>query len=160
MQHIADAVKHHDATALEKLFSKAAREKATDLEGGVKRFLSVFPSGFTSWSDPDGGPGETGDYAYGKRTVLLFGNYVVSANGKKYDLYFADYTVNEVDDPDNVGLYALGVAPYNRDAFINPTASSKAFDAWAGQFGIENHKAIGDPSVYVPPTTSTAPAGG
>jgi hypothetical protein len=49
---------------------------------------------------------------HGKQTVLLFGNYKVSANGKNYDLDFADHAVNEVDDPDNVGIYTLGVAPY------------------------------------------------
>jgi Domain of unknown function (DUF5104) len=150
MQHISDAVKHHDVAALKELFSKAAREKATDLDSGLKYFLSVFPSGFKNWSDPDGGPGETGDYAYGKRTVLLFGNYKVSANGKTYDLYFADYTVNQVDDRDNVGLYALGVAPYNAHPFTKPTAASKAFNTWASQFDIKNHTAIGNPGVYVP----------
>ena len=150
MQRIADAVKNHDAAALKKLFSKTAREKATDLDSGLKYFLSVFPSGFKSWSDPDGGPGETGDYASGKRTVLLFGNYKVSANGKTYDLYFADYTVNQVDDRDNVGLYALGVSPYNAHPFTKPTATSKAFNTWASQFDIKNHKATGNPGVYVP----------
>jgi len=32
MQHIADAVKNHDAAELKKLFSTDAREKATDLD--------------------------------------------------------------------------------------------------------------------------------
>jgi hypothetical protein len=150
MQHIADAVKHHDAAALKKLFSPVARAKATGLDAGLKYFLSVFPSGFKSWSDPEGGPGETDEYAYGKQTVLLFGNYKVSANGKNYDLYFADYSVNQVDDPNNVGLYALGVAPYNAHGYTDPTASSKAFDTWASQFGIDNHKATGEPGVYIP----------
>jgi Domain of unknown function (DUF5104) len=150
MQHIADAVKHHDAAALKKLFSKTAREKATDLDSGLKQFLSVFPSGFKSWSDPEGGPGESDVYDHGKQTVLLFGEYKVHANGKTYNLYFADFSVNQVGDPDNVGLYALGVAPYNAHPGTKPTAASKAFFAWASQFDIKNHKATGNPGVYVP----------
>jgi hypothetical protein len=55
MQHIAYNVKYHDAAALEKLFSPLARAKAPNLGGGVEKFLSFFPSGFTSWSDPEGG---------------------------------------------------------------------------------------------------------
>jgi hypothetical protein len=150
MQHIADAVKAHDPAALKKLFSPVARDKATGLDSGVKYFLSVFPDGFTSWSDPEGGPGETDDYSSGKQTVLLFGEYKVRANGKTYNLYFADYNVNQVDDPHNVGLYALGAAPYNAHPGTKPTPSSKAFFAWASQFEIDDHKATGTPGFYVP----------
>jgi len=150
MQRIAVAVKNHDAAALKKLFSTTAREKATDLDGGLKYFLSVFPSGLKSLGEPDGGPGGTGDDENGKQTTVLFANYKVSANGKNYQLYFADYTVNQVDDPHNVGLYALGVAPYNAHPFTNPTAASRAFYAWARQFGIDNHTATGTPGVYIP----------
>ena len=149
MQRIADAVKDHDAAALKKLFSKTAREKATNLDSGLKYFLSVFPSGLKSWTEPDGAPGQTGNYDGGKRTVVLFGNYKVAANGKKYELYFADYTVNQVDDPNNVGIYALGVVP-SRDSGYTASGAKKPFNAWASQFGIKNHTATGDPGVYVP----------
>ncbi len=148
MRHIADDVKHHDAGALEALFSKSARAKAPDLDGGVEKFLSFFPSGFTSWSDPEGGPGETDVSDGGKVIVLLFGNYKVHANGKTYDLTFAHFAVNQMD-PDNVGLYALGVAPYNAFPTTKPTAASNAFSAWANQYGIKKEKATGIPSVYV-----------
>ena len=49
MQHIADGVKDHDAAALKKLFSRTARENAIDLDGGLKYFLSFFPSGKMTW---------------------------------------------------------------------------------------------------------------
>jgi hypothetical protein len=49
MQHIADAVKSPDAAALKKLFSVCAREKATDMDSGLKYSLSVFPSDRKTW---------------------------------------------------------------------------------------------------------------
>jgi len=149
MRHIADDVKHHDAGALEALFSKSARAKAPDLDGGVEKFLSFFPSGFTSWSDPDGGPGESDvSDGNGKLTVLLDGNYKVHANGKTYGLLFVDYAANTWH-PDNVGLYALGVAPYNAYPTTKPTAASNAFFDWAGQYDMKNAEATEIPSVYV-----------
>ena len=147
MQHIADAVKHHDAAALKKLFSSTARQKATDLDGGLKYFLSQFPSGFTKWvSEGDGTEGS--NTSRGQLEEVL-PSYEVFANGKKYDLDFADFTVDQAD-PNNVGIYALGAAPHNAHAYTNPTASSKAFDAWSSQFVNEDGKVYGDPGVYVP----------
>ena len=149
MQHIEDAVKHHDVTALKELFSKTARAKANDLDGGIKNFLSFFPAGFKSLGEPAGAPNETDESDYGKRTVELLAVYKVRADGKNYDVFFADFSVNQDDDPNNVGLYALGVAPFNSNAYVHPSASSEAFDAWTSQFDIVDHKATGTPSVYV-----------
>jgi hypothetical protein len=150
MRHIADDVKHHDAAALKELLSKTALAKATDLDGEVGKFLSFFPSGFTSWSDPDGGPGERDVNNGSGLTVLLQANYKVHANGKTYALFFADFAVNQTH-PDEVGLYALGVAPYNAYPTTKPTAASNAFYDWTGQYGIstKNAEATGTPSVYV-----------
>ncbi|HEX4402065.1 MAG TPA: DUF5104 domain-containing protein [Galbitalea sp.] len=121
MQRIADAAKDHDAAALKKLFSTTAREKATGLDDGLKYFLSVFPSGFKSWTGPeDGGPGETDENEGGNQIRELRPFYKVSANGRTYELYFADYTANQVG-PDNLGLSAF-----------------------------EDHKATGTSDVYVP----------
>ena len=58
MQHIADAVKNHDAAALKRLFSRTAREKATDLDRGLKYFLSIFPSGKMTWKSEGTGSTE------------------------------------------------------------------------------------------------------
>ena len=149
MRHIADDVKHHDARALEALFSKTARAKAPDLDGGMEKFLSFFPSGFTSWSDPEGGPGETDESdGDGKVTVLLDGFYKVHANGKTYILGFEDFAVNTWHS-DSVGLYALGVAPYNAFPTTKPTAASNAFFDWDGQYEIKSGEPTGIPSVYV-----------
>jgi len=148
MQRIADAVKEHDAAALKALFSPPAREKATDLDGGVKYFLSLFPSGQMTWKLE--GLSSGGINEGGKSTVEVFATYEVSANGKKYDLYFAHFPINQVEDPSNIGLFALGVAPHNAHPYTKPTASSKAFNAWASQFENINGKTTGNPGVYVP----------
>jgi hypothetical protein len=104
MQHIADAVKGHDADALKKLFSRTAREKATDLDGELKYFLSFFPSGKMTWELDSFASGGYGD------TDAVYVYYKVSANGKKYDLYFADFKVNTAVAPDNDAAVAIVAA--------------------------------------------------
>jgi hypothetical protein len=148
MQHIADAVKHHDAAALKKLFSPRARENAADLDGGLTYFLSVFPSGKLTWKTK--GTGLTGNTESFKRATELYGNYEVFANGEKYSLHFAYFPVNDFD-PRNVGIYALGVAP-RADFGYTASGAKKPFAVWVSQFGINEttHTATGDPGVYVP----------
>ena len=51
MKLIADAAQNHDAAALKKLFSQRARQKAADLDGGLKYFLSAYPSGHFQLAD-------------------------------------------------------------------------------------------------------------
>ncbi|MEJ1231367.1 MAG: DUF5104 domain-containing protein [Galbitalea sp.] len=146
MQHIADAVKEHDAAALKNLFSPRARENANDLDSGLAYFLSFFPSGKMTWKLESFASG--GDNDYPTETLELFANYKVFAAGKKYDLYFADFTADTAH-ANHLGIYALGVTPYNAQPATAPTAASKAFDLWASQF----HSATtgsGTPGVYVP----------
>jgi hypothetical protein len=150
MKLIQGALKHHDAAALKKLFSKTARDKAPDLDGGIADFFDLFPAGFKNLGEPDGGPGEADVYKFGKKTVELHADYKVKARGKTYDLFFADFTVNQVGDPNTVGLYALGAAPYNPKPGTNPTPASKAFFNWASQYELtDDAEATGIPSVYV-----------
>jgi hypothetical protein len=147
MHRIANAVKDHDAAALKAMFSTHARKKAADLDGGLTHFLSAFPSGPVTWKTE--GTGDSGDNVFLKRATELFGNYVLSANGKKYSLYFAYFSENDFH-PDEVGLYALGVVPYEADPY-SASGEKKPFDVWASQFNIgDNHTAIGDPGIYVP----------
>ncbi len=144
MQHIADAVKNHDAAALKKLFSPRAREKATDLDGGLTYFLSAFPSGPVTWKTQ--GTGMVGNHDFLKKSTELFGNYEVSADGKKCELYFAYFSVNDFH-PDEVGIYALGIVPSADD----PASGAKTpFDEWASQFDMSDDRAIGNPGVYIP----------
>ena len=145
LQHIADAVKGHDVAALEKLFSPAAREKATDLGSGVKYFLSFFPSGRMKTLDLEA-DSSTGDYSQGAEAI--YPQYVVSADGKKYDLTFVYFSVNSLD-PDNVGIYALGVTPHSADPF-SASGALKPFYVWSRAFDNGNFKNPGTPGVYVP----------
>jgi hypothetical protein len=145
LQHIADAVKDHDVAALERLFSPAAREKATDLDSGVKYFLSFFPSGRMKTLELVG-DSSTGDYNQGDEAI--YPQYVVSADGKKYDLFFAFFSVNSFD-PHNVGIWALGVTPYNADRFT-ASGAPKPFYVWSGAFDNGNFTDPGTPGVYVP----------
>ena len=145
LQHIADAVKDHDASALEKLFSPAARKKATDLDAGVKYFLSFFPSGKMKTLELQG-DASTGDYNKGAEAI--YPQYIVSADGKKYDLFFAFFSVNAYD-PDNVGIWALGITPHTADRFT-ASGASKPFYAWSGAFDDGSYTDPGTPGVYVP----------
>ena len=71
------------------------------------------------------------------------------ADGKKYSLNFIDFPVNEVDDPKNVGLWALGVAPYSTDPYT-ATGAKKPFYVWMNSFGSGGDFATRNPGVYVP----------
>lgn len=152
MQQIADAVKHHDAAALKELFSPNARAKATDLDSGLKYFLSVFPTGEMTWKIANGGPGGSALTTSRKEVVEMDAYYDVKANGKKYELFFADVTADNVH-PHNLGIFALGVAQNDSQdsaeytAFGDPTP----FFDWMDMVGIDNIGDLhGNPGVYVP----------
>jgi hypothetical protein len=146
MQRIARAVKGRDASALKKLFSPAARENATDLDGGVKYFLSYFPSGQMTWRLESVASDGVNDYPH--VTEGVYPTYEVSADGKKYDLFFTDFPSNAVD-PDNVGIYALGVTPHSSNPF-NASGGLKPFYAWSRAYHNGNYKDPGTAGVYVP----------
>lgn len=95
MTNIAAAVSSQDAGALKALFSKRALEKATDLDARIDNFLTSFPSGFTWKSD---GAISEAPVEHGLKTKVLQASYTVSADGKDYRLFFADFTVNEIYD--------------------------------------------------------------
>jgi len=146
MHNIVDAVQHHDAGALKKLFSPHARENATDLDGGLTYFLTAFPSGPVTWKTQ--GTGNTGEDDGPKHATELLGHFLVSADSKQYELFFAYFTVNDFH-PDEIGLYALGVEPYDADPYTS-SGSIKPFPLWVSRFNIDNHAATGDPGVYIP----------
>lgn len=72
----------------------------------------------------------------------------MSADGVDYSLFFADFTVNEVEDTENVGLYGLGVTPWVDDWISGPTGP---FFYWKGSFraDVSLMREDGYPSVYV-----------
>ncbi len=147
MQGIADAVKDRDSAALKNLFSTRAREEATDLDGGLKHFVTVFPSGPMTWKVVTTNSATHTEFL--NKTEVLFSLYKVSAGGKDYFLFFVDYTVNQVDDPTNVGLYALGITPYTTDT-ETASGAKKPFFAWEASFQVDPPTVSGDPGVYAP----------
>jgi hypothetical protein len=142
MERIGTAINSHDAAALKAIFSKRALEKATDLDARVDHLLSMFPTGVT-WErrSINGSGGIDGQ----KKTVISQCFYLLSAGGKDYLLFFADFTVNEID-PDNVGVYGLGVTPFtdNRDA-----GTEEPFFWWNGAIQYDESDPDGYPGVFV-----------
>jgi hypothetical protein len=148
MQHIADAVKHHDVAALEKVFSPAARARAADLDSGLKYFLSFFPSGRMTWDVGGAGAGGGGLDEAPNFSWLASADYKVYSGAKTYDLYFANVTL-DTPHPKYLGVYALGIVPYTTD----PSAASgapKPLYLWASQFGMPSYTPTGVPGVYHP----------
>jgi len=147
MKLIADAAQNHDAAALKKLFSPRARQKATDLDSGLKYFLSAYPSGHFTWQTS--GNGLYGVNEFFRQATVLYGNYEASVDGKKYELFFAYFPVNDFH-PDTVGLYALAVVP-SADSGYTASGDRKPYNLWARQFSIgKTDNATGNPGVYVP----------
>jgi hypothetical protein len=146
MTEIAAALNSHDAAELKAMFSPRALEKATDIDARLANLLSIFPTGGLTWTE-DASASE-GSQAYG--TELMKAYYRVSADGVDYSLFFADFTVNEID-PDSVGIYALGVAAWADDRRSGP---SEPFFSWAASMTIDESDEEGYPGVYIPPTIS------
>jgi hypothetical protein len=149
MQHIANAVKNHDATELKKLFSPQARATATNLDAGLKYFLSVLPTGPITWKPEGGDPQCYESNGYTTASVANCSFYTVTANGKPYDLYFADFVVNQ-PDTGIIGIYALGVARDTAGSGVT-SAPPKPFTAWANSHKpYPKGKISGPVGVYVP----------
>lgn len=147
MQLIEDAIEDNDADGLKALFSPTALEQATDLDDGLHYFLSTFDSGRITWESA--GIHSASATEGSKQTIALFCSYNLVADGKKYELYFAYYPVNDVVDPQNVGMYALGVAPHEEDRFT-ASGEPKPFYKWQGSYQFRDHVSSGVPGVYIP----------
>jgi hypothetical protein len=151
MEQIVAAVNNHDAAALKAMFSPRALDRATDIDEGLEYLLAIFPDGGLT---PDWwvGPAAERLYKDGKLTELLLVEYKVSAGGQDYSLFFADFTVNEIIDPNNVGLYALGVTPWPEDhhSWIVEAPSTDPFFIWAESIHADERNEKGYPGVYVP----------
>ena len=77
---------------------------------------------------------------------MLDAFYKVSAGGKDYSLGFEDFTRNDAIDPDNVGLYALGVIPW---AYEVDSVPMDAFIHWFSTIKYDESDPEGYPGVYV-----------
>lgn len=144
MEQIAAAVEDGDAAALKAMFSARAVERATGLDEGIAYFLSLFAEGELSWNLI--GVSAEGEVDHGVKTWMVRPTYEVSAAGKKFTLVFADLTVNDLIDPQNVGLYALGAAARSEPG--EPEVD-EGLRYWNG-FQYDHDGEYGYPGVYVP----------
>lgn len=147
MTQIAAALNKHDAGALKAMFSAPALEQSTDIDGRLDHLLALFPNGGVKWTSWDYDTAER-EYKKGKLTEVWLVQYKLSANGKHYELFFADFTVNEIIDPHNVGLYALGVEPWTSSPMYS---CSGPFFSWACSIHANGNDKNGYPGVYVAP---------
>lgn len=145
MEQIVGAINDRDAGAIKAMFSSRAQADATNLDDGVEYFLSFFASDDVSWERET----VSGDLSSkpGGKSELLRAFYKVTVQGEQYRLYFADFTVNDLIDPENVGLYALGITPWTEGP---KTGEAKAFQFWALGFQLEGPGSDSYPGVYQP----------
>ncbi|OJX69196.1 MAG: hypothetical protein BGO94_11625 [Micrococcales bacterium 72-143] len=148
MVQIADALKSHDAAALKGMFSPYALDRATAIDEGLDYVLSFFPSGEITWQENTVNSKDAA--SHGKKSELLLAYYKVSASGNDYWLYFADFTVNDVVNPENVGIYALGVASWVEDT---RSPEVEPFFRWAAAVDLEGSGTDGYPGIWVPPAS-------
>lgn len=144
MEEIAEALNSRNADALKQMFSPYALERATDLDAGLAYLLAFFPDGGVTWEREI--VNVSGHTQYGKKSLVLLASYIVSANGEDYRLFFADFTRNDIYNPDNVGIYALGVTP-------KPTGGAPAdvgFDYWSSGVNLTTDGEYSYAGVYVP----------
>jgi hypothetical protein len=135
MEEIVEVdLKIQDPLGLRQKFTQYAQaEFATAIDEEIDEFFALFPDGDIVWEPLIDEP-EVRIAADGENeTVLLLPVYRVSADGKDYWLFFADYTVNTID-PDNLGLYAIGVAPRTASG---DSAPEKALFEWADTFDVD-----------------------
>lgn len=144
MEQIAAAVESGDAAALKAMFSARAAERATDLDAGITYFLSLFSDAALTWRLV--GVSAEGEVDHGSKTWMVKPTYRVSAGGNEYTVVFADLTVNDLIDPENVGLYALGAAAWTEPGDI-PVDEGLGY--WNG-FLHDSDGEYGYAGVYVP----------
>jgi len=141
--HIVDALNAHDAAALKSMFTEHARtEYSAEIDDGLTYLLSLFPDGGVVPVDPKYAPSVSGNVTDAGRATLVSSGYTVSSGGKKYSLFFADFTVNQID-PLNVGLYVLGAALETESGH---SGAEMAMNSWGQRVDVD---ASGPPGVFV-----------
>lgn len=145
MAQIAEAINNHDAATLKATFSRYALEGATDIDGGLDYLLSFFPNGGVTWQNK--GVDMSGHNDHGTKSTVLLAVYKVSSGGEDFWFFFADFTVNDLVNPDNVGIYGMGATPWTEDPHVG---ASEQFFNWAGAIDLETKVADGHPGVFVP----------
>lgn len=145
MAHIVDALNTQDAAALRGMFTDyALAEYSAEIDEGVAYLLSLFPNGDVIWRDHGGVPHETGISNQGVWTTLQPSGYEVTSGGNVYSVFFADFVENE-NDPENVGIYALGAVLQTDARDSGPEA---AFFSWTGLVDVDARSG-GPPGIFI-----------
>jgi hypothetical protein len=131
---VEDDLNIQDRSGLGQKFTEHAQAQYPEQLGDeVDELFALFPDGDIVWEplteDPDVRVAADGD----NETILLLPIYRVSSGGKDYWLFFADFTVNTID-PDNLGLYAIGVAARTE---TGDSPQEEALFAWADTFDVD-----------------------
>jgi hypothetical protein len=140
-EQIAEAITRQDADALKGLFSARALEEADDIDAQLEYLLSLFPTG-SEVSYELNGINAPREVSGGEKWGMVRAVFKLTADGEDFWMFFAENT-EDTRDPDNLGLYGLGVAP--RTESQDSDAELAMFE-WNGQFDLGE----GTPGVYVP----------
>ncbi len=143
MAQIAAAVESRDADALEALFSTRAVVQAPAFEEGLEYFLSSFPNGGLTWQREHYNASWSSEYG---TIELLSPVYKVTAGGNDYRLAFADFTADDAN-PENVGLYGLGMIPWTDDMDSREVAGLYSY---IGSVGLDEIGEYGYSGIYIP----------
>jgi len=131
LNQIVSDLNTKDAAWLRGRFSDYAQlEHGAQLDD-LSKLFKLFPGhDVVRQDDPQIAPVVRENTENGKKVSLLLSTHRVSAGGADYRMFFAYFTENTVN-PDNVGLYAIGVAPWT-DSGTSP--AEQALTAWANAF--------------------------
>lgn len=151
MEQIAAALNSQDAAALKGMFSTYALKQSTEIDEGLDDLVSIFPNGGITWTREidDTFPIDSFSQVSARRaTEGMRANYKVSADGKDYRLFFANMSVNELENRENVGLVKLGVTPWTEEP--SNGCFGLFIDSWTCSFDLDGRGENGYPVIYVP----------
>lgn len=135
---VEDDLNIQDPLGLRQKFTEYAQARyAEQLVDEVDELFALFPDGDIVWEPLTAEPDVRVAADGGNETILLLPFYRVSSGGRDYWLFFADFTVNTID-PDNLGLYAIAVAPRTESG---DSAQEQALFEWADSFDVDTSTA-------------------
>lgn len=108
---ITDDLNIQDSLGLRERFTNYAQAQFPEaLDDEIDALYDVLPVGDIAWEPLTREPDVRVEVDGEEETILLLPVYRITAGGQVFWLFVAYYTVNTID-PDNLGLYGIGVAP-------------------------------------------------
>jgi hypothetical protein len=145
LEQVVTALNDRDADALRAMFAESAiADNGAEIDAGLDYLLTVFSAGGVTAEEKQSLPVVEQHWIDADHRAIMVGSmFRISAGGEDYQLYVADFTTNTID-PEDAGLYALGVGP--RTASLD-SDDEKAFYAWTATFDSDPEV---PPSIYIP----------